>query len=251
MQLEIGQRTDVGRRRKNNEDSLAVRQPQDPDELERRGVLCVVADGMGGHAAGEVASRLAVETIVSEYYDTVSEDPNADPADALLAAIRQANLEVFQAAQRNPATQGMGTTVACALFLGSRLITANIGDSPIFLIRDGQVHQVSRDHSWVAEQVQLGRLTPAQARRHPYRNVLTRALGLDEQVQPELFPAIPLRPGDVVVLCSDGLTEHVAPEEIARVVQKYPAQVAADTLVDLANDAGGSDNITVIVVKVS
>lgn len=247
MDLEIGALSDVGRRRRNNEDSLAVHVPEDPAVRAARGVLCLVADGMGGHAAGEVASRLAVQTVVSTYYSAETEDPAA----ALDEGIRKANQAVFETAEREPSCRGMGTTLACAIFLDGRMLIANVGDSPIFLLRGGSARQLTSDHTWVAEQVALGYLTEEQAAHHPYRHVLTRSLGIGEEVEAEHYPPVILQPDDVVVVCSDGLTEHVAPAELVDPVTRLPAQEAATALVALANDRGGADNTSVIVAKIT
>jgi protein phosphatase len=239
MPFEIGAVTDVGRRRSGNEDAW--------DVLEiPSGLLCVVADGMGGHLAGEVASQLTVQTLRQVFTD---EEAAAESSRSLEAAIQQANRAIHQAAIADPAKQGMGTTVVCALLRDGTAQLANVGDSPAFLVRGGQAERLTQDHSWVAEEIARGALTAEEAEGHPYRHILTRSLGLDEQVEVQLYEPVSLRDGDVLVLSSDGLSEHLRPEDLARVVADGPAAEIAQALVDLANRRGGSDNITVIVAR--
>lgn len=238
MALEIGLRSDVGRRRTGNEDALDALELPDG-----RGALCVVADGMGGHRAGEVASRLAVETIRSRF------DP-AGGASALVRAIQDANRTVFAEASADPEKQGMGTTVVCALLVDGAAQLANVGDSPAFLVRGGQTRRLTRDHTWVAEEIARGAIRPEEAAGHPYRHILTRCLGMAEEIEVDLYEPLPLEPGDVLVLCSDGLSEHVAPEELPAAVADRPAGEAAEELIALANGRGGTDNISVVVARV-
>lgn len=235
MAFDIGARTDVGRRRTNNEDALAV-------VAVPGGILCVVADGMGGHQAGEVASRLAVETIGDALQRA------GEPA-SLADAIQAANRAILQAGRADPAKAGMGTTVVCALLQDEVAHLASVGDSPAFVIRGSQVRQVTKDHSLVAEALARGELTPAQAAVHPYRHVLTRCLGQPEPLEVQGYPPLELEVGDTLILCSDGLTEHVEPGELPSLIADRPAQQAAETLVELANARGGFDNITVIVAR--
>jgi protein phosphatase len=238
MSLEIGLLSDVGRRRTGNEDAL------DLVELpEGRGALCVVADGMGGHRAGEVASRLAVETIRRSF------EPEGG-AEALVKAIREANRTVFAEADSDPEKQGMGTTVVCALLVGGQAQLANVGDSPAFLVRNDETQRLTRDHTWVAEEIARGAIRPEEASGHPYRHILTRCLGMGDEVEVDLYDPLPLRAGDVLVLCSDGLSEHVDADELPSVVSNRPAQDAAEALVELANRRGGSDNISVVVARI-
>jgi protein phosphatase len=239
MPFEIGAVTDVGRRRSGNEDAW--------DVLELPGgLLCVVADGMGGHLAGEVASQLSVQTLRRVF--SVGESA-AESARSLEAAIQQANLAIYQAATADPAKQGMGTTIVCALLRPGSAQLANVGDSPAFLVRDGQAERLTQDHSWVAEEIARGALAAEEAEGHPYRHILTRSLGLEQQVDVQLYDPISLRDGDVLVLCSDGLSEHLRPEDLTDVVSRGSAAEAAESLVELANERGGSDNITVIVAR--
>ncbi|HLI25934.1 MAG TPA: PP2C family serine/threonine-protein phosphatase [Chloroflexota bacterium] len=244
--LDVGCSTDRGRKRPVNEDSYALWLPAEPGAQARWGALFVVADGMGGHARGEVASRLAVETIREHYLHS------AEPAPArrLAEALRVANAVIWQEAARTPQQAGMGTTVVCAVVAGRSLFITNAGDSRAYLVRHGRPRQLTRDHSWVAELLALKRLTPAEARHHRMRNVITRCLGGRPDLEVPSYPPEPLLPGDAVVLCTDGLWGTTDDGEIARLVSQHSAQVAADQLVALANDRGGPDNITVIVVRV-
>ncbi|MCC7106014.1 MAG: serine/threonine-protein phosphatase [Chloroflexi bacterium] len=237
MTFDIGSFTDVGRRRSGNEDSLDVIPLPE-------GTLCVVADGMGGHNAGEVASRLAVETMRQ-----VFPRDGTPPEEALVGSIEQANTVILQAATEDLSRQGMGTTIVCALLRGPRAQLANVGDSPAFLVRGEKVTRLTQDHSWVAEEVARGVLSPEDAHTHPYRHILTRCLGLAPEVDVELYAPVDLDPGDVIVLGSDGLSEHVMPEDLPVAVAGRNAQAGAEHLVALANERGGSDNITVIVAR--
>jgi protein phosphatase len=237
MPFEISLATDVGRIRSGNEDSAEVVELAD-------GALCVVADGMGGHQAGEVASHVAVEAIRQAFAGGSARGP-----DALVAAIEAANRAVYDEAGADAAKQGMGTTVVCALLTASRADLANVGDSPAYLVRGKGARQLTHDHSWVAEEVARGELSEQEAAVHPYRHVLTRCLGLTPGVEVETYAPLELEPGDVLVLCSDGLSEHVHPDELPGVVGSRSPGEAARALIDLANQRGGSDNITVVVAR--
>jgi len=234
----------AGLQREVNEDHLATPEGVDAELLARRGHLYVVADGMGGHAAGEQASALAVRTVMEAYYG----HPSPDPAQALTEAIRQANAALHRQAQ-HPETAGMGSTVVAALILGRDLYVAHVGDSRAYLIRGRTIRQITRDHSWVAEQVGAGLLSEEEARRHPQRNVVTRALGSGPEVEIDLSRE-KLRPGDAVLLCSDGLTDGVRDEEIRQVVAGHDPPEAATQLVELASQRGGSDDVTALVIGI-
>ncbi len=237
MKLRHSARTDVGRTRDHNEDDFGVGEGAG---VEQYGELLIVCDGMGGHAAGEVASRLGVETILSTYYS----DASPDRVDVLRRAFERANARIHAEGRG-----AMGTTGVAALFYQGMLHVANVGDSRAYLIRNDEICQVSRDHSLVGEQVAAGVLTADQARSSYYRNVITRALGYQAEVQVDLFH-LPLKAGDMVVLCSDGLHGLVGDEEIYEIVRSMPLADAVDRLIDLANERGGTDNITAIVAHV-
>ena len=237
MKLRHSARTDVGRTRDHNEDDFGVGEGAG---VEQYGELLIVCDGMGGHAAGEVASRLGVETILSTYYS----DASPDRVDVLRRAFERANARIHAEGRG-----AMGTTGVAALFYQGMLHVANVGDSRAYLIRNDEICQVSRDHSLVGEQVAAGVITADQARSSYYRNVITRALGYQSEVQVDLFH-LPLQAGDMVVLCSDGLHGLVGDEEINEIVRSMPLADAVDRLIDLANERGGTDNITAIVARV-
>lgn len=246
LHLDIGQRTDVGRRREHNEDALGVYRPEHEADLERRGLLLLVADGMGGYAAGEVASRIAIETVSATYYG----DSTGDVEDALGRALQLANEAVRLEASKSAERAGMGTTIAAAVICRGELAAANVGDSRVYLARGGELRQITRDHSWVAELIAAGKLTPEEAKRHPMRNVVTRSLGGRADVEVETYPRDRLVPGDVVLVCSDGLWGMVPADRIREILEPLSAQAAADALITAANEAGGHDNISAIVCRV-
>ena len=251
MDIVFGAKTDVGLKREHNEDSLCA----DP----KLG-LFIVCDGMGGRNAGEIASGLAVEIIQKHMVDAHQADAlpligtvNAKlstQTNRLASAVRLANQVVNGASQSKPGQSGMGTTVVCALLNGPMLSVAHAGDSRIYLVRGENIHALTSDHSLVAEQVRQGILTEEQAEKSAQKNIVTRALGVEETLQVDL-DEIELAKGDVVLLCSDGLTKGVKPAEILRVLrEEREPQSACDRLIKMANAAGGEDNTTVIVIMV-
>ncbi|HEY7414039.1 MAG TPA: Stp1/IreP family PP2C-type Ser/Thr phosphatase, partial [Ktedonobacteraceae bacterium] len=246
LRLDVAQLTDVGRKRPHNEDSMAYVVPQEAQVMAKKGALFIVADGMGGHAAGEVASELAVETVSKLYY---LQDDNDDIVTSLLQAIKRANTLIHQRAAENMLRSGMGTTCVSAVLRGSMAYIANVGDSRAYLVRKGQVRQISQDHSWVEEQVRAGLLTRDQARSHAQRNVITRSLGTQVDVDVDIF-AERLEEGDTLVLCSDGLSGLVFEDDLRAIVDKYMPQESVYRLVERANENGGPDNITTIVIQV-
>jgi serine/threonine protein phosphatase PrpC len=246
FRIEVGSRTDVGRVRENNEDSMCIL-----PELN----LWAISDGMGGVAHGEVASALAIETITAQCHDAPGESPAGPHSDLsatatrLADAARTANQKIFDSAAHNPNQQGMGATVVAAWLEGRRLSLVHVGDSRAYLVRSGTLVRLTEDHSLVAEQVRRGALTPEQAEHSRLQNVLVRALGVREEVEPEASDR-DLLPGDLLLLCTDGLTRPVSDAEIAEtLVSSADPQAAADRLVKLALDRGGEDNVTVIVVR--
>lgn len=244
LDLVTAKLTDVGRARPRNEDFVEYHVPTDPEQLERKGSLYLVADGMGGHQAGEVASRSAVEIVVSNYYGDSASDVGA----GLVRAFRLANQEIYAMAQTDPSMSGMGTTLVAAVILGRKVYVANVGDSRAYLFNRGGMVQITEDHSWVEEQVRAGLLTPEQAKRHPQRNLVTRALGSRPAVEVDLFVG-EIDHGDSLLMCSDGLTGRVEDPEIASIVQAHHPEDAVQSLVNLANERGGSDNISVLIVS--
>ncbi|HEY7982931.1 MAG TPA: Stp1/IreP family PP2C-type Ser/Thr phosphatase [Ktedonobacterales bacterium] len=245
LRLAVGELTDVGRRRERNQDNVTHLVPDDPDLFAKRGALFVVCDGMGGHAAGEIASEIGVRTIREQYYQP-SED---DALQALDRAVRTANTAIFEHAHEHLAHSGMGTTCVAAVLLGGRGYFVNIGDSRGYIVSDGKLRQVTHDHSWVAEQVRAGVLTADQARTHTHRNVITRSLGTQPEVAADLFIET-IHPGDHILLCSDGLHGYVPEETIKATVLEHEPEAGVRQLIDLANANGGPDNITAILVTV-
>jgi len=251
MDIVFGAKTDVGLKREHNEDSLCA----DPQLG-----LFIVCDGMGGRNAGEIASGLAVEIIQKHMGD--AHKANALPligavnaklssqTNRLASAVHLANQVVNGASHSKPGQSGMGTTVVCALLNGPMLSVAHAGDSRMYLVRGENIHALTADHSLVAEQVRQGILTEEQAEKSAQKNIVTRALGVEDTLQVDL-DEIELAKGDVILLCSDGLTKGVTPAVILKVLreEKEP-QAACDQLVKLANAAGGDDNTTVIVIMV-
>ncbi len=246
LRIDIAEMTDIGRRRANNQDNVAKNVPDDQREIDRAGALVVVADGMGGHAAGEIASTVAVETITTAYTESFDDDV----MDALETAVRRANDRVFTISRENADHMGMGTTVVAAVIYQGLLFIANIGDSRCYLIRNGVLRQVTRDHSWVAEQVRAGVLTEDQARVHVHRNVITRSLGTQPDVLADFFIE-PLREGDLVILCSDGLHGYVDDASLLDIASHHAPHDAVRLLVEAANEAGGPDNITVAIAQIN
>ncbi len=245
LRLDVAQLTDVGRKRPHNEDNMAYVIPKDPQVMARKGALFIVADGMGGHAAGEVASEIAVDTVSYSYY----QDESEDVATSLLHAIKRANSLIHQRAAENMLRSGMGTTCVAAVLRGNVAYIANVGDSRAYLIRHGHGKQVSQDHSWVAEQVRAGLLTEDQARSHAQRNVITRCLGTQSEVEVDVFTE-QLEEGDSLILCTDGLSGLVGDDELRVIVDQFLPQESVYHLVERANENGGPDNITAIVIRV-
>ncbi|HEX6122695.1 MAG TPA: Stp1/IreP family PP2C-type Ser/Thr phosphatase, partial [Ktedonobacterales bacterium] len=243
LRLVAAQLTDVGHKRERNQDNVTHFIPSDQRTMDAKGALFVVCDGMGGHAAGEVAAELGVTTIRESYYASRAEDI----VTALAQAVDQANQAIYQYARAHAEMAGMGTTCVAVAVTGGRAYFVNIGDSRGYLVRDGRLRQVTRDHSWVAEQVRAGVLTPEQARNHLHRNVITRSLGTQPNVSADLFVET-LHDDDRVLLCSDGLHGYVDERQIERTVLEEPPEAGVHRLIDLANSNGGPDNITAVVV---
>jgi protein phosphatase len=259
LRLTSAGHTDVGRKRKSNEDSFAIA----PDHN-----LFIVADGMGGHAAGEVASRLAVESIERHISGS---DPRKEPtmpasfrsgsaddaalsvpARRVLNAVRLANQEIVRSVRKHREMRGMGTTVVIAYVDGAHAVIGSVGDSRAYLARGGALHQLTSDHTFVNEQVRAGALSAVEARKHPARNILTRAVGSQEEIEVDLVEH-DLKAGDTLLLCSDGLTTMVEDADILATLSAHPGDpnTACRALVDLANQRGGDDNVTVVLVSAS
>lgn len=223
-------RTDVGNVREHNEDSYIAKSP-----------LFVVADGMGGHEAGEVASKIAVDTMAAR-------TPKGPNPEALAGAVIDANAAVLRGAQNGTGKPGMGTTLTAVTVFDDEVTVAQVGDSRAYLLHDGTLQRITRDHSLIAELIEQGRLTEEEARFHPQRSVITRALGSDPNLQPDTF-TLQVEDGDRLMLCSDGLSSMVADDIIETIMRQHigPAQ-ACDALVNEALASGGLDNVTVIVI---
>ncbi len=244
LRLAVGELTDVGRRRERNQDNVTHFVPADADLLTRRGALFVVCDGMGGHAAGEIASEIGVRTIRETYF----QESDEDVVTALARAIRAANTAIYEHAREHLTHSGMGTTCVALALVGGRGFFANIGDSRAYILRGGTLRQVTLDHSWVAEQVRAGILTEAQARVHAHRNVITRSLGTQPDVTADLFIE-DMHEADRVLLCSDGLHGYVVESEIQHAIEEHEPEPSVRHLIDMANANGGPDNITAVVVN--
>ena len=249
--LEIASSTDPGMVRSHNEDSIAA---------DAANGLVVLADGMGGYNAGEVASGMATTVIITEMqqiltaarpYD-IDQRNNQEIATRLVREqVLKANTSIYQAAQSQPQYAGMGTTLVVCLFYDNRVLTAHLGDSRLYLQRGGSFRQVTRDHSLLQEQIDSGLITAEQAKKAQHKNLVTKALGIDPSVEPEIHE-YPTKPGDIYLLCSDGLCDMVEDDDIGMTLQALGAnlKLAAQQLVQMANDNGGRDNVSVILVRV-
>ncbi|NOZ79407.1 MAG: Stp1/IreP family PP2C-type Ser/Thr phosphatase [Acidobacteria bacterium] len=235
--------TDVGMKRRLNEDFFLI-----DDEIG----AYLVADGMGGHAAGDVASRLAAERIVESLHESAGmQEQDASPVSRLRTAILSGHERLMEAVRRDPSLKGMGTTVVVAFHPRPthELFIAHVGDSRVYRFRDGALELLTEDHSWVHEQVAAGFLSEEAARKHPLKNVVTQALGGGSEPQVEIH-TVPILAGDLYLLCSDGLNVMIRDEEIGRVLAQNPAlKDASRNLIIEANRAGGNDNITVVLLK--
>src|SRR5437588_6564969 len=225
-------KTDTGRQRRENEDSALARAP-----------VFGVADGMGGAQAGEVASRIAIDAFEAGLGDSGS------PEERLAGRVREANRQIYDRSRAEHGREGMGTTLTAAYLDGYNLAIAHVGDSRAYLLRDGELKRLTRDHSLVDELVRQGKLTEEQAAEHPQRSIITRALGPEPEVEVDTW-SYPVRGGDIVLLCSDGLTTMVPEDRVTEIILSAATlDEAADRLIDEANEAGGRDNITVVLCR--
>ncbi len=243
--------TDVGRKRSHNEDAFAVIDDHH---------LYVVADGMGGHASGEVASKMAIETL-QDFYASTAQDPEATwpykmdkgksyEENRLITGIRLANLRIHEAQQRNSKLHGMGTTIVALVPLDEGVLTAHVGDSRIYRLRQGKLEQLTEDHSLINDYIKMKKLTKEEIENFRYKNVIVRALGMKDSVKVDTSIDRP-EPGDTYILCSDGLCGPVSDEDIQKIAASTPdIKEAAQKLIDAANAAGGPDNVTVVMVKI-
>ncbi len=233
--------TDIGRKRKVNQDF--VYSSEKP--VGNLASLFIVADGMGGHNAGDYASRLTVETVT----ERSARSQETDPIQILKEAIQSANTLVRKRANEMPELQGMGTTVVAAVIDGRKLCAANVGDSRLYVAGNGKIRQITKDHSWVEEMVRRGGIGKEEARNHPDKNIITRAVGAEETVRIDFFQ-VPLQEGDIVLMCTDGLTNMLEDEEIRMILDGARDIVEkAQGLVEAANERGGRDNISVVLIE--
>ncbi len=244
--------TNIGRKRDHNEDSIAI-----PETGER---LAIVCDGMGGHASGEVASRLAVELIVDHFTETgkqqiltwpykVDRDLRKD-INRMVTGVMLANLEIWERSQREARFKGMGTTCVGLYFLDDHLIIGHVGDSRCYRLRGTELSQMTEDHSLINDYIRMKRVTPEEAENWPHKNVIVRALGMKESVQVDIFTEVP-RVGDTYMLCSDGLTGMLKDDQIQHILQsERDLDRAVDRLIGAANEEGGVDNISVVLARV-
>ena len=242
----LAAKTDLGRLRENNEDKFDWLEPDEPSVLATKGRVFAVADGMGGHSAGQIAAELALNVFIRSYYS----DTSADVPASLQKAVYEANAYVVDVATTIPGRKGMGTTLTAAVVRDDDLYLAQVGDSRCYLLRGGRVEQITEDHSWVAEQVRAGAMTLEQAEQSPFRNVITRSMGGAPEVEPDIT-AVKLLPGDRYLLCSDGLSGMVSDAELGELLSQGSPSVAVWSLIERANQNGGKDNITALVLHVA
>ena len=246
--VDVAGLTDIGCKRENNEDCFAYWEPEEDTAFQRLGRLAIVADGMGGAEGGQFASRISVES-VRDVYSGLGE---GDPQQRLLIAFRQANEHVQQEARQKPALHGMGTTLTACAIVANQLYYAHIGDSRAFLVRGGEARQLTRDHSLVARLIESRAISPEDAENHPQKHVLTAAVGVGDDLQPDhSAEPVALQPSDTVVICTDGLWGQMSPAEIAEIVSTRGATDACKALVQLARKRGGPDNITLQILRVA
>lgn len=236
MKARVHGLTDVGRRRENNQDQLLVDEQRD---------VYAIADGMGGHAAGEVASSIAIQALA----ETIKNNSEEEANQFLVDAFQEGNRRICESVLARGEWRGMGTTIVALVRREDRVIIGHVGDSRSYVLRDGALIQLTDDHSWVAEQVRMGLLTNEEAHKHPMRNIVTRAMGNRLELEVDVSER-PIHPGDVFLLCSDGLNSMLGDEQISEILSRHqddPVE-ACRALIDAANEHGGDDNITVIVL---
>ena len=245
FEVEASVQTDVGCVREINEDSGRFDRPSDPATLGTKGVLLIVADGMGGHSAGEVASGMAAELVPRLYYGSASAAP-----DALREAVEEANRQIHAASLADESKHGMGTTCTALAVAGGEAFAAHVGDSRLYMMRGGKVYQMTEDHSAVMEMVKLGLITMDEARTHEDKNVILRALGTTPEVEVSTLTPFRVHAGDKYLLCSDGLYDLVTDDEIERELSAAEdIHAAGERLIAIAKARGGHDNITVGIVE--
>jgi serine/threonine protein phosphatase PrpC len=251
MRVRFAGETDVGMKRTHNEDYLYL-----PDE-ER---LVIVADGMGGHASGDLASRLAIDTLV-DFFRATQDEPditwpflldrdNRLHENRLVTGVKLANLKIFEAAQRNARFRGMGTTIVACFFCDDHVLVGHVGDSRVYLLRDGKLRQLTEDHSLLNDYIKMKRITPDEVDRFPHKNVIVRALGMKETVAVDILHDEP-QVGDIFLLCTDGLSGMVTDDDLGKLVlAEKDLDRCCERLIEAANTAGGADNITVALARI-
>lgn len=241
LAFEFAALTDIGCKRGNNEDSFGYDAEQQ---------IFAVCDGMGGNSAGEVASSVAVRSLIDSYAASTRAGTGVEPVEIrLMNAIAEANRLVRDAGNSSPEHYGMGTTLVCVCFDGERAVIGNVGDSRAYLVRDGYCTQITKDHSYLEEQIQRGNISPEMAAASNMQSVITRAIGAAEDVEPDFYAAR-LEPGDMVLLASDGLTRYASPEQIAAMAANCrEPEAVCRALVEHAKQGGGADNITCILLR--
>jgi PPM family protein phosphatase len=238
-------KSDPGRRRKNNEDFVALFEPIEPAEVEASGCLYVLADGVGGAAKGERASQYAAQKVLHGYYQS----PHVEPGERLRQLMSQANDEIFAHADQSPRISRMATTMVAAIIRAGKLVVAHVGDSRAYLIREGMATQLTRDHSLVGEMIANGDMTEAEAQASKIKNKLTRSIGGEAEVHVDVHSPIPLQPGDKILLCSDGLTRYAVRDDIARLTAEGSLKEIVERLISFANKRGGADNVSAILIS--
>jgi protein phosphatase len=250
MQIKAAGLTNVGMKRNHNEDSYYIL----PEES-----LFIVADGMGGHSSGEVASQMAVETVANFFKATSNDDEVTWPfkmdrerdyhENRLVTGIKLANLRIFEAAQREGRYRGMGTTMVSAMYSEGTMVIGHVGDSRVYLMRGGRLSQITEDHSLLNDYIKAKRLTQEEIDNFPHKNVIVRALGMKETVQVDIYKVKPEK-GDVILMCTDGLSGMVTDPELQDTLKRNESlQTAVEEMIVRANNAGGNDNITVVLAR--
>lgn len=244
-QVQFGCKTDMGRVRENNEDKHEFFIPVDDQELAAKGRIFVVCDGMGGAEAGQVASELTCKTFIDVYRSHLG-----DTEAAIRGAIQASNRYTHEVQLLDRKKRGMGTTLSAVVLVQDKAYIGQVGDSRVYLLRDGMVEQVTTDHTWVEETVRAGVMSREEAEASQYRHVITRAIGPEPEVDPDVF-RVDIQTGDIFMLCSDGVTNHVSDAEIGRILHENSPSEAAWKIVGAALVGGGSDNATCVVVQVT
>ncbi|MBR5496762.1 MAG: Stp1/IreP family PP2C-type Ser/Thr phosphatase [Clostridia bacterium] len=240
--MKISAVTDIGMKRQSNQDAFVY------GELPAGGFYAVVCDGMGGHAGGNVASKLATERIAGELSRNFRENMSASSVRNMIeSAVVIANLDVFDAANEDKELAGMGTTVVAAVFTKDACVVANVGDSRCYKVSADSIQQITKDHSLVQEMVDAGFITAEEAEKHPRKNIITRALGIAEDIETDFFD-VDISDGEKLLLCSDGLSNNASEDTILEIINNTDSAQCAQKLIDVANSNGGSDNITAAVV---